>query len=141
MTTRLRAGPPTHLREIFRLGRAGVTRRGELPVQAIKHGVGTVVGTQAQNPAPRMFDHAPRLEHDFLHHRLHAPPLGRVAQWRVFAGERVLTNQAQYVHGQRGQGADQVVGGKEVKSWGGEIALIDLVAGRSTTGILNKIAS
>jgi D-beta-D-heptose 7-phosphate kinase / D-beta-D-heptose 1-phosphate adenosyltransferase len=37
--------------------------------------------------------------------------------------------------------ADQVVGGKEVKSWGGEIALIDLVAGRSTTGILNKIAS
>jgi len=37
--------------------------------------------------------------------------------------------------------ADQVVGGKEVLSWGGEIALIDLVAGRSTTGILNKIAS
>ncbi|MDD2832652.1 MAG: D-glycero-beta-D-manno-heptose-7-phosphate kinase [Methylotenera sp.] len=37
--------------------------------------------------------------------------------------------------------ADQVVGGKEVESWGGEIALIDLVAGRSTTGILNKIAS
>ncbi len=35
----------------------------------------------------------------------------------------------------------QVVGGKEVQSWGGEIALIDLVAGRSTTGILNKIAS
>ena len=37
--------------------------------------------------------------------------------------------------------ADQVVGGKEVQSWGGEIALIDLVAGRSTTGILNKIAN
>ena len=37
--------------------------------------------------------------------------------------------------------AEQVVGGNEVKSWGGEIALIDLVAGRSTTGILNKIAS
>lgn len=37
--------------------------------------------------------------------------------------------------------AYQVVGGKEVESWGGEIALIDLVAGRSTTGILNKIAS
>jgi len=37
--------------------------------------------------------------------------------------------------------ADQVVGGKEVEAWGGEIALIDLVAGRSTTGILNKIAS
>ncbi len=37
--------------------------------------------------------------------------------------------------------ADQVVGGKEVQSWGGEIALIDLVAGRSTTGIINKMAS
>ena len=37
--------------------------------------------------------------------------------------------------------ADQVVGGREVQSWGGEIALIDLVEGRSTTGILNKIAS
>ena len=37
--------------------------------------------------------------------------------------------------------ASQVVGGKEVQSWGGEIALIDLVAGRSTTGILSKIAS
>ncbi len=36
--------------------------------------------------------------------------------------------------------ANQVVGGKEVQSWGGEIALIDLVKGRSTTGILNKIA-
>lgn len=37
--------------------------------------------------------------------------------------------------------ASQVVGGVEVQSWGGEIALIDLVEGRSTTGILNKIAS
>ncbi len=37
--------------------------------------------------------------------------------------------------------ASQVVGGREVQSWGGEIALIDLVEGRSTTGILNKIAS
>ena len=37
--------------------------------------------------------------------------------------------------------ADQVVGGKEVQSWGGEIALIDLVAGRSTTGIINKMAT
>jgi D-beta-D-heptose 7-phosphate kinase/D-beta-D-heptose 1-phosphate adenosyltransferase len=35
--------------------------------------------------------------------------------------------------------ADQVVGGKEVKSWGGEIALIDLVAGRSTSNIINKL--
>ena len=37
--------------------------------------------------------------------------------------------------------ADQVVGGKEVESWGGEIALIDLVAGRSTTGLINKMAN
>lgn len=35
--------------------------------------------------------------------------------------------------------ADQVVGGKEVESWGGEIALIDLVAGRSTTNIIKKM--
>ena len=34
----------------------------------------------------------------------------------------------------------QVVGGKEVKSWGGKIALIDVVPGRSTSGILEKIA-
>ncbi len=35
--------------------------------------------------------------------------------------------------------ADQVVGGKEVESWGGEIALIDLVEGRSTTNIIKKM--
>jgi D-beta-D-heptose 7-phosphate kinase / D-beta-D-heptose 1-phosphate adenosyltransferase len=35
--------------------------------------------------------------------------------------------------------ADQVVGGKEVISWGGEIALIDLVEGRSTSNIINKM--
>ena len=35
--------------------------------------------------------------------------------------------------------AEQVVGGKEVKSWGGEIALIDLVAGRSTSNIIAKL--
>jgi D-beta-D-heptose 7-phosphate kinase/D-beta-D-heptose 1-phosphate adenosyltransferase len=35
----------------------------------------------------------------------------------------------------------QVVGASEVKSWGGKVALIDLVAGRSTTSILEKIAS
>lgn len=34
---------------------------------------------------------------------------------------------------------DQVVGGKEVESWGGEIALIDLVAGRSTSNIIKKL--
>ncbi len=37
--------------------------------------------------------------------------------------------------------ADQVVGGKEVESWGGEIALIDLVEGRSTSNIIQKMNS
>ncbi len=36
---------------------------------------------------------------------------------------------------------DQVVGGKEVKSWGGKVALIDIVPGRSTSGIIEKLAS
>jgi D-beta-D-heptose 7-phosphate kinase/D-beta-D-heptose 1-phosphate adenosyltransferase len=35
----------------------------------------------------------------------------------------------------------QVVGGVEVKSWGGKITLVDLVPGRSTSSILEKIAS
>ena len=34
---------------------------------------------------------------------------------------------------------DQVVGGNEVKSWGGKVALIPIVPGRSTTSILGKI--
>ena len=33
----------------------------------------------------------------------------------------------------------QVVGGKEVQSWGGEIALIDLVEGKSTSNIIKKM--
>ncbi|WP_047534169.1 bifunctional D-glycero-beta-D-manno-heptose-7-phosphate kinase/D-glycero-beta-D-manno-heptose 1-phosphate adenylyltransferase HldE [Methylotenera sp. N17] len=37
--------------------------------------------------------------------------------------------------------ADQVVGGKEVLSWGGEIALIDLVEGRSTSNLIKKMNS
>lgn len=37
--------------------------------------------------------------------------------------------------------ADQVVGGKEVLAWGGEIALIDLVEGRSTSNIIKKMNS
>jgi len=37
--------------------------------------------------------------------------------------------------------ADQVVGGKEVLSWGGEIALIDLVEGRSTSSLIKKMNS
>ena len=36
---------------------------------------------------------------------------------------------------------DQVVGGKQVKSWGGKVALIPIVPGRSTSGILEKIAN
>ena len=35
--------------------------------------------------------------------------------------------------------ADQVVGGAEVRSWNGEIALIDLVEGRSTSNIIKKM--
>ncbi len=35
---------------------------------------------------------------------------------------------------------EQVVGGKEVKAWGGSVKLIPLVQGRSTTGILEKIS-
>ena len=35
---------------------------------------------------------------------------------------------------------EQVVGGKEVKSWGGEVKLIPLVQGRSTSKIIEKMA-
>jgi D-beta-D-heptose 7-phosphate kinase/D-beta-D-heptose 1-phosphate adenosyltransferase len=35
---------------------------------------------------------------------------------------------------------DQVVGGAEVKSWGGRVALIDIVPGRSTSRIIDKLA-
>ncbi|HSH72228.1 MAG TPA: D-glycero-beta-D-manno-heptose-7-phosphate kinase [Methylophilaceae bacterium] len=35
----------------------------------------------------------------------------------------------------------QVVGGAEVKSWGGQVALIDIVPGRSTSKIIKKLAS
>ncbi len=36
---------------------------------------------------------------------------------------------------------DQVIGGTEVKSWGGQVALIPIVPGRSTSGIIEKLAS
>lgn len=36
---------------------------------------------------------------------------------------------------------DQVVGGQEVKTWGGRVALIDIVPGRSTSNIISKLAS
>jgi D-beta-D-heptose 7-phosphate kinase/D-beta-D-heptose 1-phosphate adenosyltransferase len=35
---------------------------------------------------------------------------------------------------------DQVVGGKEVKSWGGRVALVDVVPGRSTSNLIEKLA-
>lgn len=35
---------------------------------------------------------------------------------------------------------DQVVGGREVKSWGGKVALVELVPGRSTSNIIGKLA-
>jgi hypothetical protein len=92
------------------IGRAGLVLGGGLYVQPLKHGVGTYIGTQSQNPTPGVFDHAPSLEHNLLHHRLHAPALGRKAQWRVFANERNLTIQAQDVDRHRSQGADQEVG-------------------------------
>lgn len=34
---------------------------------------------------------------------------------------------------------DQVVGGNDVKSWGGRVALVDLVPGRSTSRIIGKL--
>lgn len=36
---------------------------------------------------------------------------------------------------------DQVVGGNEVKSWGGKVALIDIVPGRSTSRIIEKLGA
>jgi D-beta-D-heptose 7-phosphate kinase/D-beta-D-heptose 1-phosphate adenosyltransferase len=35
---------------------------------------------------------------------------------------------------------EQVVGGKELKSWGGQVKLIPLVQGRSTSNILKKLS-
>jgi D-beta-D-heptose 7-phosphate kinase/D-beta-D-heptose 1-phosphate adenosyltransferase len=35
---------------------------------------------------------------------------------------------------------EQVVGGVEVKSWGGKVKLIPLVQGRSTSKIIEKMA-
>lgn len=36
---------------------------------------------------------------------------------------------------------EEVVGGNEVKSWGGKVKLIPIVPGRSTSGIIEKLAS
>ena len=35
---------------------------------------------------------------------------------------------------------DEVVGGAQVKSWGGRVALVDIVPGRSTSNIIGKLA-
>jgi D-beta-D-heptose 7-phosphate kinase/D-beta-D-heptose 1-phosphate adenosyltransferase len=35
---------------------------------------------------------------------------------------------------------DQVVGGAEVRSWGGKVALVDIVPGRSSSSIIEKLA-
>ena len=35
---------------------------------------------------------------------------------------------------------DRVVGAKEVRSWGGDVVLVSLVEGKSTTGLIRKIA-
>lgn len=36
---------------------------------------------------------------------------------------------------------DQVVGASEVKSWGGKVALVDIVPGRSTSRIIEKLGN
>ena len=84
----------------------------ELTIQPLSHCIGIVVGTQTQNPTPRVLDHATRFEHDFLHHRLHAPSLGRMVQWRVLANQRLLANEAQDVHRNSRQGTNQKMGAK-----------------------------
>jgi hypothetical protein len=80
------------------LGRTDLAQRRELSVQTFKHRERAVIGTQSQDPAPHVFDHA--------------PPFGRMKQWHVFANQRILTYQAQGVHRHRSQSADQEVGVK-----------------------------
>ena len=62
----------------------------ELPVMALKNCKAAIALTQAQNPAPGMFDHPIRLEHYLLHHRPNATAFGRVAHRRVGLIEGVL---------------------------------------------------
>ena len=57
-----------------------------------------------------MAKHASGLEHKFLHDRFDAPAFCRMAHGRVGAAQRMLTNQAQQIHGHRGQLANQIVG-------------------------------
>lgn len=82
-------------------------------MQPLKYSVAAFVGPQIQDLAHCLFDHANVLEHELLHHPLHALPLGCTAQRCVFANERVLTNQTQYVRRRcRRQGPNQEAGVK-----------------------------
>jgi len=45
----------------------------------------------------------------------------------------VLTKGADYTE-------DKVVGAKEVRSWGGDVRLLDLLEGRSTSAALEKLS-
>ena len=90
----------------------GAKLSAQLPVVPLKHRKAPVTLTQTQDPAPSMADHAGRLEHQLLHHRLDAPALGCVAHWRVGLCQCVLPNQAQQIHRHRGELANQIVGVK-----------------------------
>ena len=79
---------------------------------SLKHRKASVTLTQTQDPAPGMADHAGRLEHQLLHHRLDAPALGCVSHRRVGLCQSVLPNQAQQIHRHCGELADQIVGVK-----------------------------
>jgi hypothetical protein len=68
-----------------------------------KHGKSTVVLTQTQHPASGMAKNASGLEHHLLHDRFDAPAFCRMPHGRVGDVHRMLTNQAQQVHGHRGE--------------------------------------
>ena len=69
----------------------------------------TQTQTQNQNPASGMPDHAGRLEHQLLHHRLDAPALGCVTHRCIGLVQVVLSNQTQRIHPHRRQLAHQMV--------------------------------
>ena len=74
----------------------GARLSAQLPVVPLKHRKASVTLTQTQDPAPGMPNHAGRLEHQLLHHRLDAPALGCVTHRRVGLAQSVLPNQALY---------------------------------------------
>lgn len=73
----------------------------QLLERTLKYWLRTVVRTQPQQPSPCVLDYTPDLQHQLLQHRLPAPALGRVANWRIFANEPVLPHQAQDIHDRR----------------------------------------